>query len=85
MVMQETLTIHIPSNIQVMLNRTLPELERDMRLYTALMLFQLEKLSAGAAAEMAGMPKVMFLDICADYGLTVSLITPSELQAESPS
>jgi len=59
--MQETLTIHIPGEIRQMLNRTQEELSRDMRLYTALMLFRTGKLSSGAAAEMAGMPRVMFL------------------------
>jgi len=46
------------------------------------MLYNLGKLSAGAAAEMAGIPKVMFLDLCAEYGLCTSQITPDELRAE---
>ncbi len=53
-----------------------------MRLYAALMLFWLGKLSSGAAAEMAGVPRVMFLDLCAGYGIPVSQITPDELASE---
>ena len=71
----ETLTISIPGEIQQMLNRTPEEIGRDLRLYGALMLFRLGKLSSGAAAEMAGLPRVMFLDLCAEYGISVSQIT----------
>ena len=80
--MEETLTITIPGAVQQMLNRTPEEMGRDVRLYAALMLFRLGKLSSGAAAEMAGVPRVMFLDLCAEYGISVSQITPAELQRE---
>ena len=80
--MEEPLTVNIPSEIQQMLNRTPEELKRDLRLYAALMLFHLGKLSSGAAAELAGVPRVSFLDLCADYGIHVSQITPAELSRE---
>lgn len=80
--MAETLHIQVPDDVRVMLNRTPEELSSDMRLYAALMLFWLGKLSSGAAAELAGLPRVMFLDRCADYGLPVSNLTASELQQE---
>lgn len=80
--MEETLTITIPGEIQKMLNRTPEEIGRDLRLYAALMLFRLGKLSSGAAAEMAGVPRVMFLDLCAEYGISVSQITAEELRRE---
>lgn len=79
---EETVTLRVPHHVQVMLNRTAEELGRDLRLYSALMLFQLGKLSAGAAAELAGVPKVIFLDLCAQYNLPISQITPDELTAE---
>ena len=80
--MEETLTITIPGTVQQMLNRTPEEMGRDLRLYAALMLFRLGKLSSGAAAEMAGVPRVMFLDLCAEYGISVSQITAEELRRE---
>jgi len=46
-----------------MLNRTSEELGRDLRLYSALMFFKLGKLSSGAAAELAGVPRVLFLEM----------------------
>ncbi|HQY91324.1 MAG: UPF0175 family protein [Caldilinea sp.] len=79
---EDTVTLRVPHHVQVMLNRTAEELGRDLRLYSALMLFQLGKLSAGAAAELAGVPKVIFLDLCAQYNLPISQITPDELTAE---
>jgi predicted HTH domain antitoxin len=81
-VMEDVLTIYIPREIRMMLNRTPEELGRDVRLYAPLMLFQLGKLSSGAAAEMAGVPRVMFLDLCAEYGIPISQITPDELRGE---
>lgn len=80
--MEETLTVQLPGRIREMLNRTPAELSRDMRLYSALMLFQLGKLSSGAAAEMAGLPRVMFLDLCAEYDIPVSQITGDDLRRE---
>jgi len=80
--MEETLTIHLPSEIRHMLNRTPEELARDVQLYAALMLFRLGKLSSGAAAEMAGVPRVAFLDLCAEYDIPVSQITSDDLSRE---
>ena len=40
------------------------------------------KLSSGAAAEMAGLPRVMFLDLCAEYDIPVSQITGDDLRRE---
>lgn len=80
--MVDTVVLQIPSKVREILNRTPEEMAYDMRLYAALMLYNLGKLSAGAAAEMAGIPKVMFLDLCAEYGLRTSQSTPDELRAE---
>ena len=80
--MEEVLAVNIPGEIRQMLNRTPEELSRDMRLYTALMLFRAGKLSSGAAAEMAGVPRVMFLDLCAEHDIPVSPLTGDDLRQE---
>ena len=80
--MEDILTIRFPNEIRQMLNRTPEEMSRDLRIYAALMLFRLGKLSSGAAALMAGIPRVMFLELCAEYDIPVSQITPEELQRE---
>jgi predicted HTH domain antitoxin len=79
---EEMLTIQIPYKIQMILNRSPEELGLDLRLYAALMLFQIGKLSSGAAAEMAGISRVFFFDLCAEYGIPVSQITAEELRYE---
>ena len=80
--MEEILTIRLPNEIRKVLNRTSDEMGRDVRIYAALMLFRLGKLSSGAASLMAGIPRVMFLDLCAEYDIPVSQITPEELRRE---
>jgi hypothetical protein len=80
--MEEALVIQLPGEIRQMLNRTPEELARDVRLYAALMLFHLGKLSSGAAAEMAGLPRVLFLDLCAEYDTPVSQISGQDLRKE---
>jgi len=80
--MEDVLTVRVPSEIRQMLNRTPGEMGHDVRLYAALMLFRLGKLSSGAAAEMAGVTRVMFLDLCAEYDIPVSQITAGELRRE---
>ena len=79
---QDILTVSMPGEIRQMLNRTPEEMSRDLRLYAALMLFGLGKLSSGAGAAMAGVPRVLFLDLCAEYGIPISQITVDELQRE---
>ncbi|MGC9395055.1 MAG: UPF0175 family protein [Anaerolineae bacterium] len=80
--MEEVLTLHISGEVRSMLNRTTEELARDIQLYAALMLFRSGKLSSGAAAEMAGVPRVMFLDLCAEYKIPVTNITGADLRRE---
>ncbi len=80
--MEEVLTIRLPGEIRQMLNRTSEELARDIRLYAALMLFRSGKLSSGAASEMAGVPRVLFLDLCAEYDIPVSQVTGDDLRRE---
>jgi predicted HTH domain antitoxin len=80
--MEEMLTVYVPEEIGRMLNRTPEELGRDLRLYAALMLFKLGKLSSGAAAELAGVPRVLFFDLCTECGIPLSQITPADLHRE---
>lgn len=77
-----TLTIQLPDPIPVALNRTPQEIGRDMRLYSALMLFQLGKLSSGMAAQMAGVGRIHFLDLCNEYGIDNLQLSAEELLAE---
>lgn len=77
-----TITIELPEQIQQALNRTTGEMSRDVKLYAALMLYQLGKLSSGMAAQMAEISRVEFLYLCGEYGISVFQYTPEELEAE---
>ena len=77
-----TITLTMPEQIQHALNRTPTEMGRDVKLYAALMLFQLGKFSSGMAAQMAGVSRVEFLYLCGEYGISVFQYTPEELEAE---
>ena len=80
--MNQAIAVEVPEEIRHMLNRTPEEMGRDVRLYAALMLFRLSKLSSGAAAAMAGVPRTMFLDLCAEYDIPVSQISADDLKRE---
>lgn len=77
-----TITVDVPEQVQHALNRTPSEMSRDVKLYTALMLYQLGKLSSGMAAQMAGVSRVEFLHLCGEYGISVFQYTAEELDAE---
>jgi predicted HTH domain antitoxin len=77
-----TITVYLPEQVQQALNRTPGEMERDVKLYAALMLYQLGKLSSGMAAQMAGLSRVEFLHLCGEYGISVFQYTPEELALE---
>ena len=80
--MYDMLAIQLPRDLRQMLNRTFEELARDLRLYAGLMLFRLGKLSSGAAADMAGIPRLMFLDLCVEYDIPVSQLSAEDLRRE---
>ena len=48
----------------------------------AVKLYELGKLSAGAAAELAGIPKPLFLSRLADYGVPNFDLTEEELRED---
>ena len=50
---------------------TKDELEFNIRLMAALKMFELGKVSMGKAAELAGMSKAEFLEICGRYKVSV--------------
>jgi len=51
-------------------------------LRAAVKLYELGKLSAGAAAELAGIPKPLFLSRLADYGVPTFDLTEEELRED---
>ena len=58
------------------------ELEAQIRLMAALKMFELGKLSSGKAADLAGLSRVEFLEMCGRYGVPIFSYSPDELEAE---
>ena len=58
------------------------ELEAQIRLMAALKMFELGKLSSGKAAELAGLSRVEFLEMCGRYRVSIFNYPPEELEAE---
>lgn len=54
----------------------------EIRLVYAVKLYELGKLSSGAAARLAGIPRTVFLSRLADYGVDSFRLTEEDLKKE---
>jgi predicted HTH domain antitoxin len=68
--------------LAVALGRHQSELEGEVRLASALKLFELGRISSGLAARLAGMSRVEFLMTCGRYGVSVFQQTEEDLAAD---
>jgi len=55
----------------------------ELRMAAAVKLFELGRLSSGAAATLAGVPRVVFLSRLGDYGVDTFRLTEEQLRAET--
>jgi len=56
----------------------------EIRLAAAVKLYELRRLSSGAAARLAGIPRVLFLSKLADYGVDTFTLSEDELEHQTP-
>ena len=59
-------------------------LAAELRMAAAVKLFELGRISSGAAARLAGVPRVVFLSRLADYGVDTFQLTEEDLLRETP-
>lgn len=78
-----TMTLECGPELAVALGRRQSELEGELRLASALKLFELGRISSGLAARLAGMPRVEFLMTCGQYGVSVFQQSEDELSADA--
>ena len=76
------LQLHVPPGFERTVQLTREEMEAHVRLMAALKMFELGKLSAGRAAELAGCSRPEFLEVCGRYRVSVYNYSADEAAAE---
>ena len=71
--------IEIPEEILFQLGADDQQARAELRMLAAVKLFELGRLSAGAAAELAGIPKPLFLQKLSNYGTFSFDLTDDEV------
>lgn len=77
-----TLMIDYPEGLERAVSTTRQELEAQIRLMAALKMFELGKLSSGKAAQLAGISRVEFFEMCGRYQVPIVNYSPEEIEAE---
>ena len=77
------ITLEIPGDALLGLNLPLDEAGATVRLAAAMKLYELGRLSSGAAARLAGLPRVVFLSRLADYGVDTFRLSEEDLERET--
>jgi len=77
-----SITLQLPEESLVALHWNEAEAGNSLRLVAAIKLLELGYLSSGAAANLAGIPRVLFLTKLADYGVNTFNLTKADLEGE---
>ena len=77
------ITLSIPDEALLALKVNADQMGAELRLAAAVKLYELGRISSGAAAKLAGVPRTVFLTKLADYGVDTFKLTEAELQQET--
>lgn len=75
--------LEVPEESLLALKMSPQALGDELRLAAAVKLYELGRLSSGAAARLAGVPRVVFMAKLADYGVDTFRLNEDQLQRET--
>ncbi|MBC8527389.1 MAG: UPF0175 family protein [Candidatus Cloacimonetes bacterium] len=76
------LEFDIPGDILIALNNNINELKMQMRIFTAMKLFEMGKLSLGKAAKLAGISYWNFSEILSENKISLANYPDEDLKKE---
>jgi predicted HTH domain antitoxin len=77
------ITVDVPNETLLALRVSADAAGDRLLLAAAVKLFEMGELSSGAAAHLAGLPRIVFLSKLADFGVDTFRLTEGELLQES--
>ncbi len=80
--MTRSLTIDYRDDVLLALGLAPEEFREEAKILIAVKLCEMGRLSTGAAAALAGVPKTLFLTKLADYGVNTFDLSEEELQRD---
>ena len=75
--------VDVPQDSMVALKVSSDDFPQDLRMAAAMKYYEMGRLSSGAAAHLAGVPRVVFLARLADYNIDTFRLTEEQLQREA--
>ena len=76
------ITIQVPDDFAESVHLQPQELGKEMRLLAAIKMYELGRLSSGRAAEVAGLDRTSFVELCSKLHVPAANYLPGELDAE---